>query len=158
MLARRSPASQLMAEIARDAGLPDGCLLVEDQSSNTMKNAEFSAELLEREGLLGTLKAVLPVSSEWHMARVLWTVKKFFPASTRFLCCPTLEGCNRSNWTKSNAFRQAVMDEAVLYTTFKGMRAAALRAAVQLRAIGGQAAPITPVGSQPSDPHHPAAE
>ncbi len=82
MLARRSPASQLMAEIAREAGLPDGCLLVEDQSSNTMENAKLSAELLEREGLLRTQKAVLLVSSEWHMARVLWTVKKFFaPAS-----------------------------------------------------------------------------
>lgn len=119
MLARRSPASQLMAEIARDAGLPDGCLLGEDQSSNTMENAQLSRELLERKRLLRSLKTVLLVSSEWHMMRVLSTVKKFFPSTIHFLCCPTLEGCNRSNWAQSEACRQTVMDEAALYTTFK---------------------------------------
>jgi hypothetical protein len=57
------------------------------------------------------------------MARVLWTVKKFFPYTIHFLCCPTLEGCNRDNWTKSEMCRQAVIDEAVLYTTFKAVDA-----------------------------------
>ena len=77
---------------------------------NTMENAKLSRELLERAGVLASLKTVLLVSSEWHMARVLWTVKKFFPSTIHFLCCPTLEGCNRGNWTESEECRQMVMD------------------------------------------------
>ena len=53
----------------------------------------------------------------------LWTVKKFFPSTPHFLCCPSLEGCNRSNWTESDDCRQIVTDEAVLYTTFKSVGA-----------------------------------
>ena len=123
VLARRNPEAKRMAQIAREAGMPEECLLVEDQSSNTMENAKLSRELLERAGLLDSLQTGLLVSSEWHMARVLWTVKKFFPSTIHFLCCPTLEGCNRSNWTKSDECRQIVMDEAVLYTTFKSVSA-----------------------------------
>ena len=91
MLARRNPQAKRMAAIARETGLPEECLLVEDQSSNTMENAKLSRELLERARLLNSLHTVLLVSSEWHMARVLWTVKQFFPSNIRFLCCPTLE-------------------------------------------------------------------
>jgi hypothetical protein len=53
------------------------------------------------------------------MARVLWTVNKFFPSTIHFRCCPTSKGCNRSNWTELEECRQIVMDEAVLYTTFE---------------------------------------
>lgn len=85
VLARRSPEAQRMAEIASEAGLPDECLLVEDQSSNTMENAQLSLELLEQKRLLESLTTVLLVSSEWHTARVLlWAA--FSDLSPRVNC------------------------------------------------------------------------
>ena len=120
VLARRCPEAQRMAEIALEQGVPEVDLLVEDRSSNTFENVTFSLATLEERGLLAKLGTVILVSSEWHMRRVLLTTQKFFPAGLRFVCCPTLEGCTRENWTMSGACRREVDGELLLLETFRG--------------------------------------
>lgn len=114
VLAQLRPEAQRMAEIARDLGVPDANLLVEDKSANTFQNIDFSRELLESQGLLDQVQTVLLVSSEWHMRRVLLTARKRFPAEIHFVCCPTLEGCSRENWMQSAQYRWEVDNEALL--------------------------------------------
>jgi hypothetical protein len=119
VLARKDPEAKRMAQIARDLGVPAEDVLVEDQSSNTFDNVRFSLQLLKDDRLLEELGTILLVSSEWHMRRVLLTMKKYFPATIRFLCCPTLEGFNRDNWTESDEGRRTVMNEAELLAAFQ---------------------------------------
>jgi vancomycin permeability regulator SanA len=118
VLAGYRPEARRMADIALKTGISAADLLVEDRSANTFENVQFTCELLQRHGLLEKLKTVLLVSSEWHMQRVRLTARKFMPAKIRFLCCPTLDGCNRRNWTNSEVCRSEVENEAVLIETF----------------------------------------
>jgi uncharacterized SAM-binding protein YcdF (DUF218 family) len=118
VLARTHPEAKRMGEIARELGVPASDLLVEDRSTNTFENVAFSRALLDQHRLLDRLAAVILVSSEWHMRRVLLTAQAGFPRSVRFICCPTSEGCNRRNWTESEVCRNEVLDEALLLETF----------------------------------------
>ena len=106
-----------MADIARTLGHPNADLLVEDRSANTFENVDFSHDLLESPGRLHEPQIVRLVSSQWHMRRVLLTTRKRFPAGITFLCCPTLDGCNRENWTQASACRREVESEALLLVT-----------------------------------------
>ena len=119
MLARRCPEAKPMAEVARAQGVSDSDLLVEDRSSNTFDNVRFSLQLLDGEGLLAELRTILLISAEWHMRRVLLTMKAYFPASVRLVCCPTLEGCHRDNWFLSDACRSEVLGELSLLEAFR---------------------------------------
>ena len=118
VLRQAHPDSRRMHDVALGLDVPAADILVEDRSSNTFENAKFSAALLQEQGLLATLAAVILVSSEWHMRRVLLSTKKYFPLSIRFLCCPSLEGCNRENWMQCDEYRAIVSAEALLLTTF----------------------------------------
>lgn len=118
VLAEHDPESKRMAAIAREHGVPDDDLIVEDRSSNTFENAQFSAAILQERGLLDKISSIILISSEWHMRRVLWTARRYFPANIRFLCCPVMEGCTRNTWMHSEACREQVLGEALLLTTF----------------------------------------
>ena len=119
VLAHKDPKATRMAQMAREMGIPPENLLVEDKSGNTFDNARFSLQVLKDRDLLEDLDAIILVSSEWHMRRVLLTTKKYFPETIRFVCCPTLEGFNRENWTDSDAGRRTVMQEAELLEAFQ---------------------------------------
>ena len=118
VLAHCRPEARRMSELALELGVPASDLLVEDRSANTFDNVRFSCEVLQTRGLLEKLEAVLLVSSEWHMRRVLLTAKKFMPARIRFRCCPTPVGCNRNTWADSETCRSEVENEATLLETF----------------------------------------
>jgi vancomycin permeability regulator SanA len=79
---------------------------------------QSSLSVIRAAELLDKLSTVILVSSEWHMRRVLYTARKYFPKSIRMVCCPTGEGCNRDNWTQSETCRKEVTNEAVLLETF----------------------------------------
>jgi vancomycin permeability regulator SanA len=119
VLARKDPEAKRMAQIAREMGVLAEDLLVEDQSANTFDNVRFSLRLLKDGKLLNELGTIILVSSEWHMRRVLLTMKKYFPVTIGLVCCPTLEGFNRENWTDSEEGRRTVMNEAELLAAFQ---------------------------------------
>lgn len=108
------PEAKRMANLTRQLGVPNSDIVVEDRSIKTFQNVEFSLSLLQNEELLTELTRVILVSSEWDMRRVFLTAKKYFPAVVKFVCCPTLEGCNHENWTRDEACRKVVISEARL--------------------------------------------
>lgn len=118
-LARTQPEALAMREIALNLGIPEESLLVESQSSNTFANCRLSLELLKSKELLDGLRTILLVSSEWHMKRVLLTMRQTFPLKIRLLCCPTPEGINRSNWTSSPEGRAEVLRELAIFRAFQ---------------------------------------
>ncbi|MGA2258789.1 MAG: ElyC/SanA/YdcF family protein [Thermoguttaceae bacterium] len=118
VLQMTQPESIRMHDLAFRLGVPATDALVEDRSSNTFENAKFSAEVLHQRGILAKLASVILISSEWHMRRVLLSIERYFPGNIRFVCCPTLEGCNRDNWKHSDEFRALVSTESLLLTTF----------------------------------------
>ena len=113
-----NPEARRMADVARTLGVPDADLIVEDRSSSTFENAQFSVEVLRQRGVLDGISSILLISSEWHMRRVLLTARRYFPSHIRFTCCPTSEGCTRDNWMSSDACRREVEAEARLLSTF----------------------------------------
>jgi uncharacterized SAM-binding protein YcdF (DUF218 family) len=119
-LARARPEAVRMHELALALGVPAANLLVESRSNNTFANARYSLELLRECGLLQRLRAVLLVSSEWHMRRVLLTVRTVFPPGVRLVCCPTPEGCTRENWTAAAGCRDEVLRELSVLQAFQG--------------------------------------
>lgn len=63
-----------MAEYLMAHGVPEGKILLEDQSHNTNQNLRFSAELLAAEGF-DTTQEMVVVSNGFHLTRVrmLWS-------------------------------------------------------------------------------------
>ncbi|NIO00711.1 MAG: hypothetical protein GTO42_01010 [Candidatus Latescibacteria bacterium] len=117
--ARGLPEAKRMEEIALSLRVPEKDLFVEEQSCTTFENARFSKAVIEKSGLLDQLVTVILVSSEWHMRRVLLTMKKIFPERLKFICCPPLGGCTSEAWTQSAPCRQRVLEELTLFQTFR---------------------------------------
>ncbi len=59
--------ARAMQVFLRDLGVPDGAMLLEERSSNTRQNAEFSARMLDER----RITHILLVTSAQHMARAL---------------------------------------------------------------------------------------
>jgi uncharacterized SAM-binding protein YcdF (DUF218 family) len=57
----------------RDVQIPDSCVLIEDQSRNTLENASLTKKLLQQHGLRGPY---LLVTSAYHMRRSLGIFRK----------------------------------------------------------------------------------
>ncbi|MFN0021473.1 MAG: YdcF family protein [Pirellulaceae bacterium] len=118
VLAQTDSEAKRMAMIARELGVSDAVLLVEDRSANTFDNVRLSVALLANQGVLECLKSVILVSSGWHMGRTMLTCQACFPRPIRIVCCPSVEGYNRNNWMDTDACRSEVRDEASLLAAF----------------------------------------
>jgi len=51
----------------KEIGIPDSCIIIENQSRNTLENIEFSKSILDSKGIKSK---VLVFSSAWHLPRV----------------------------------------------------------------------------------------
>ncbi len=60
------PEAQAAGDYLQDLGIPVSALLIEDQSRNTLENAQNSATLLQELGVDGP---ILLLTSAWHMPR-----------------------------------------------------------------------------------------
>jgi uncharacterized SAM-binding protein YcdF (DUF218 family) len=57
-----------------DLGIPDSAILMEDRSRNTIENARFAKEILERNGIANN--RIILVTSAFHMPRAAATFEK----------------------------------------------------------------------------------
>ena len=62
----------VMARLLREAGVPEGAVVLEDQSQDTMENMRFSAQKLG--GAKG--RHVLVVTSDYHLRRAVMTARR----------------------------------------------------------------------------------
>lgn len=63
-----TPEAQVMAEVARGAGVSDDAILLEKRSTRTLENAVFSIEMMRTRGW----KRALIVTDDFHMARATY--------------------------------------------------------------------------------------
>ncbi len=112
--------ASLMARVARAGGVPESALLLEEHSRNTFENAEHALLLLQEQGLLDGLGAVLLVSCPWHMRRAFLVVRRTFPGRVRLLCCPQEETCTERTWLDTAGCRRCVAGELRLLRRLVG--------------------------------------
>ena len=62
----------VMARLLREAGVPEGAVVLEDQSQNTMENMRFAAQKLGGE----KDRRVLVVTSDYHLRRAVMTARR----------------------------------------------------------------------------------
>ena len=82
------------------AGVPRDAILIESKSATTRENAEFSAELLNEQGIR---KAVV-VTSWYHSRRALASFEHFAP-DIRFYSCPSRYAYARADWKRAGIGR-----------------------------------------------------
>jgi uncharacterized SAM-binding protein YcdF (DUF218 family) len=116
--ATQGSEASLMALVARESGVPEEYLLLEEASTNTFENAGRSLHLLRERGLLDELTTILLVSCPWHMRRVFVVTRQTFPARIRLLACPHDEGCTEATWRDSPDCRRCVAAELQLLERF----------------------------------------
>lgn len=114
------PEAELMAEIALSFDVPQEAILLEKNSRNTLENATLSKNLLETEKIFSNLKNVILISSVWHMARVVYIMKKNFSNTLNYICCPETMTTPVSDWYNDKDKRQKVLNERILYRTLIG--------------------------------------
>lgn len=61
-----------MAALAREAGVPEGAILIEDQATTTLQNAEESERILQTVGA----DSILLVTSPYHLRRAALTFER----------------------------------------------------------------------------------
>lgn len=66
-----SEASVIRAYLL-EKGVPDACIIMEDQSVNTWENLAFARRIMEERGM----QKALMVTSDYHLTRALWMAKK----------------------------------------------------------------------------------
>jgi uncharacterized SAM-binding protein YcdF (DUF218 family) len=82
------------------AGVPRDAILLEDRSSTTKENAEFSAKLLREEDI----RKAIVVTSWYHSRRALGAFEHFAP-EIKFYSCPSHYAYSRADWRKAGIGR-----------------------------------------------------
>jgi uncharacterized SAM-binding protein YcdF (DUF218 family) len=62
------PEAETMAQVARDAGVVEAAIMLEDQSTRTVENAAFTIKMIKARGW----NEVLLVTDDFHMARAVY--------------------------------------------------------------------------------------
>jgi uncharacterized SAM-binding protein YcdF (DUF218 family) len=95
--------------ILMENGVPESAIIQEDQATNSMENAMFSAQVLRQLGLV-IHKAILCCQA-FHARRAFLSYACYFPG-TELLVAPTAtHGITKENWFNSEKGYQKVMGE-----------------------------------------------
>lgn len=77
-------------------GVPSNSIIMEDQSTNTLENAQFLAQVLSKLGI--EVKSAIICCQAFHARRALLSYSSCFP-DTIFCIIPTkTQGISASNW------------------------------------------------------------
>jgi uncharacterized SAM-binding protein YcdF (DUF218 family) len=88
-----------MRKTALELGVPEGNIIIENSSQNTVENILCARSELELYFGLGNIRSVLLVTTAYHMRRSLMIAKNLFPPHIRVLPCPANDTNTRhENW------------------------------------------------------------
>ena len=88
-----------MRKTALELGVPEGNIIIENSSQNTVENILCARSELELYFGLGNIRSVLLVTTAYHMRRSLMIAKNLFPPHIRVLPCPANDtNTRRENW------------------------------------------------------------
>ncbi len=103
-----------MALEAIGLGVPKGGILIEDKSTNTLENVVFSLKVIEKEIGLDNIKTIVAVVKNYHVRRVLMTLRKHVPPCIKLKVstyCSEHYPFTKENWTESELGRKKVFEE-----------------------------------------------
>lgn len=92
-------------------GVPPKAILKENNAQNTFQNAQFSLEVLKKEGIQPN--KVIIACKAGHSRRALLTYQTVFPKETEFLISPVIDssGITKRNWYLSEVGVNFIMSE-----------------------------------------------
>lgn len=73
--------ADLVRNYLNKIGIPDSAILIENQSRNTIENAKFSKELINK---INPQAKILVITSAWHIPRAKLIFSKFFEKDIQF--------------------------------------------------------------------------
>lgn len=104
--------AEVMADAARQAGVPDDAILIEPLAGNTDQNAEFSARLLAQEAAAEDRLRLLIVTVHFHLRRALLAVRRWHgPDVTLGWSSYASRHYSAENWQASARARRDVATE-----------------------------------------------
>lgn len=102
-----------MHQAALDLGVPNENIIVENSSQNTVENILFAMIELQRNFCLNNIKAILLVTTAYHMRRSLAIARYFLPTHITIIPCPADDTHTRQdNWTTTSIGVERATKEA----------------------------------------------
>ena len=97
----------------RDKNLLDKTkILIENNSTNTGENLQFSLPLLEKEfGKVENIKSIIGLGKDFVARRFLMTMAKYFPTADKMFCPINVYNVNKENWYKNKELYQKCLNE-----------------------------------------------
>jgi len=94
------------------AGISPTQIIIENRSSNSLENVQFSLEELKHQNLLKKIKTILVVVKWYHSRRALMTIKRWFPQEIELkVRTYNLPNITKDSWHKNAIGRKIVMGE-----------------------------------------------
>ncbi|RLQ94511.1 YdcF family protein [Falsibacillus albus] len=92
-------------------GVPQSAILKENQAQHTFHNAQFSFDVLKKNGIHP--QKVIMVCKSWHSRRALMTYQTVFPKETEFMMATVADraGVDKDNWFQTDNGIRRVMTE-----------------------------------------------
>ena len=95
--------------ILMENGVPETAIICEERATNSMENAMFSAEILNRLGI--DVKKAIICCQSFHARRAFMSYSLYFP-TTEFLIVPTdTQDISKENWILNEKSYRKVMSE-----------------------------------------------
>ena len=90
-------------------GVPESAILREDQATYTWENAQFSRDVLNRQGIRP--KRAILACHAFHARRALLYYQAAMPETSFIVCPAATPGCTREDWYLSEKGRSRVLGE-----------------------------------------------
>ena len=99
--------------IQKDKNILDKAkILIENKSTNTGENLQFSLPLLEKEfGKIENIKSIIGLGKNWVARRFLMTMTKYFPSAKKMFYPINIYDVNKENWFYNEILYLKCVDE-----------------------------------------------
>jgi uncharacterized SAM-binding protein YcdF (DUF218 family) len=95
-----------------ELGVPEGDIITEGKSTNSLENVLFSLKTIDKEIGLGNVARVMTVVKHYHSRRALMTLRKHFPKGIGLLPYTyEVYGFTKGNWHETEEGRKKVLSE-----------------------------------------------
>ena len=99
-------------DILLEQGIPQDCIIVEDESTNTLENVLFLLPRLSAVVDLDSIKSIVAVTKWYHCRRAIMTLKAHLPRGLRYFSKTyEPEGTTQIDWPLSEQGRKRVLKE-----------------------------------------------
>ena len=95
--------------ILTENGVPDGAILREDRSTNTMENAELSARVLKEAGI--PVRRAILCCQAFHARRAFMSYARHFPGTEILVVPAETQGIRKKDWFCQEKSYRRVMSE-----------------------------------------------